>query len=712
MTEHTPTQYEMSFAINRAIDLHKKTEWVARLDKGTPTLIAAHWVKTLETIHSTAFQDTYGFDAAPAAQLTPTMGRQTGTNLSAIMTELVGRLYDANGYRKNPPREEVLDALAVAYRKFMELAPFPRGNGFVFRQFLSGLAKAEGLKDVLPAGIDWRRANADDAIVAALVVNPADGAAIKSALFAAADYSKTIQQPKLQPDEQWTPWPDNSVRIAGISFMATEYQGQACLVGLDGSLFPRAAVEKRLAKFLRTVQPSTGYVGHPADFVFDRAKSIDNVLHPDAAVNDVDGIEIVNGKVPLFCTEVDHLTGLLRGTQMDGFLTFIAQQHVMLKDVASQKTLLLEASPSPEMTARIQRAAERMEHILPVIRASVISKTHNHTTPDDGRVHFFMPMGGTGSGKSATRTMAETMTNGNFVTASLDESRPAFDIYELYRTYNHHSDDAIALEKAANLLRDEVQRAAINKRLNLYLDGSGIPYKNRFDATVQSMKKAGYATHIYAVEAPLYIDAERTDIMAPAYQRMRSRFKEENWAVPYSVMLDKHTGMPLSLLEAAKDSNVDEFLLFDSAYERKKGFILGQTIKGVTAAQMQALSAAKTQGGDALFNALQAYDFLPHEVNENANVPAPEKAGFLTLQRHGVGAAATYDMLVVRDEGRLMDIMQKGHLNRNASGLEALPFNNHASLFPRVDAAGANTSHVANVALRKLNDASNGIGGL
>lgn len=364
--------------------------------------------------------------------------------------------------------------------------------------------------------------------------------------------------------------------------------------------------------------------------------------------------------------------------------TFIA----LKKHVAAQMGRLEQAATEKGDTALVdivRRATPHLEAMMPRILASAdkqfIKPDHQNDKgpkPLKARTpvkQVYMAMGGSASGKGALLKIAQAECADTLVVASLDDARGEAKRYWLYPATNNHNDDYKGAEQYANTVRDLVTKRAMQDGYNLYIDGSGIPYEDRNDKITAQFKKANYQVSVLAAQAPLFVrDPARGKMLeegqAPddAYRRLGHRLSKELRAVKPEIVAEKHIGFALATRNAARDRNVDRFMIIDSTPRQDQSYTLAYVL---TLDEDRMRKLVKLKGAE-LKEAI-----LAGGPNNN---PLKPKWAKLPENHEDLYAMkvirdnhdSTYRVEMITDIEQYIGMVEKGLLNRHAKGPNAL----------------------------------------
>jgi len=715
-TQTTPL--ENAFAHNNGIEILTDNALIARLEKGDAHNIADTWFQEFTNVHKRLFssRDFNHADEAPGFII-----NSRGGSINQELTTLVKQLYDEGGFAKKPPKKDLSSYLASAYIRIRNINPFRYGENFALLTFFALIGKTKALTDDkgTKLDIDFHRLDAEDWKTLDL---PTDGAKKKEnweaidrvfmKLITPSNIEKQIGETQsgntsLPFDKRWASLPKSEKVIAQKHFLSHTFGHTPCLVAIDGGLVPLDAVEGDIINHINRGES-------PATFKVSRNKMIGHLIKDGREHRDkIDGIAIVNDEVPLFALNVDLLTGLDVTTQLPSVKDYCERHktHIMnLPEYVKEHTNL-----PPNLEKRLKQAAERVAQIRDIVWQSVDRAFEGKApVPDSDTPHaenwpkFFITMGGTGSGKSNLAGIAREYTSGNFVEASLDEARTKFSTYDLYAAVGrdlpekgkndkpvrtgHHFGDYIALETAAGYIREGIVARAMgfqnrymedprstatpdkNKRYHLLYDGSGVPYKGKYEGIVQKLSDKNFFNYVLVADAPI----------EKAYARAASRLEgPDGRAVPPKVIVEKHRGLPRAMRDAAKDEHVRHFEIIDTSRDVKgEHYILAHRVsldarddkaagKHNQVKKLEEARKQKAKNPRALYDALQEEGLLPPVERLKYAPPGwEERVEFVVVSHNHHNHKS--EALIITDADRMAAISRKGALNPDASGLEDL----------------------------------------
>lgn len=375
-------------------------------------------------------------------------------------------------------------------------------------------------------------------------------------------------------------------------------------------------------------------------------------------------IKIKDGKNYLNLTDIDFPidTDFLTGLDIE------AELNDFYQEIHNRGIGMMDADPDDESyTQKTRTALTRVQSFREFINECV-SKVIRDKKPMSGigKPKFFMTQGGIGSGKTKLEKYAANLTDNNYIIASVDEARAMIPEYQLYIKAGHHSDDYKALRTFSYVIMGEIIDKAISENYNYCRDGSGIPYKSRNHELIKIMKDSGYETYILSAAAPLYIPHDRKDLTDPVHERIIERFKKKQRAVPWSIVLKNHISHPLAMMQAVGDEDNDHVVIFDNMSARGSGYKIAQTY----------WVEEKFVTNENPMNLAESLGFF-----EDIKTTVEAKLHYLIVAKrrkydHRLFMYRdVYKILVIYNQDRFADIIDKSKFNINARGYEDLPFN-------------------------------------
>ncbi len=598
-------------------------------------------------------------------------------------------LFDSNGFVIKT--RNIAERLANFYQRMRIVRPFDYGNRLTLDVFVMALANLPAFKGVYEQGIDFRRLEAIDAVVLHNLVSNIEE--ITLAFKHALDPTRTkcLQN----TPNGYGKWPENKRFVSSIPFLShTTEDGIDCLVTVNGGLVPLASINEDL--FVVGLQL--------ADLPLSLSENVIGYLPGteklrEAGKRDIDGIRIGDkGEAPLFCLDVNMLTGLRHASQ--------TELKELIKQCEGDNATIFMLANNPELKNKLLATASEDERLVRTIeigyeRLSKITKKLDDfqeaifkgKTPDSNP-KLFMSMGGAGTGKTAVEDIAAAQCGDNFVIASLDEFRKCSDLYTVMTAANHHSDDYIFIEPFANRLRDLVANRAKEARINILYDGTGIPYKPRYFNVVNAYSEADFHTQIAAIDAFIAKPEGREDELSRSgvICSVKDRFEKTGRALPWVVTVDKHIRSPWSFLDALEHEALDKISLFANDGERDKHYLVAESF-GLTDSEVRALHETQKNGTLAVYLKSLGRHHEGSILKILANGDMEKIEALLDRNPAFDETNVAYQIypgkygnrvLVVYNTRRMVDFVVKRQLNPNASGEEGL-LHKHASLAFHVD---------------------------
>jgi len=600
-------------------------------------------------------------------------------------------LFDSNGFVIKTAN--IAERLALFYQKMSLVRPFDYGNRLTLDVFMTALTNLPAFKGVYEKSLDFRRLEAADARALHSLNSSIEELTVAFQHALAPERNRCLNN---RPNG-YGKWPENKLFVSSIPFLShvTE-DGTECLVTVNGGLVPLASIRSEL--FVTGMQV--------ADFPLSLSENVIGYL-PDTEFlrepgkNEIDGIKIgENGAAPLFCLDVNILTGLRHASH--------TELRELLKQCEGETATLFMLANDEEIKAKLLAAANgdrRLERTIEIAydRLGRMTWKLEQAKQDifqgktqDGEPKLFMSMGGAGSGKTAVEEIAKAECGDNFVIASLDEFRKRSDLYNVLTAANHHSDDYIFVEPFANRLRDLVAEHAKNTHINILYDGTGIPYTPRYHNVVNSYKKAGFKTQIVAIDAFIVkpegreMELSRSGVICS----VKDRFEKTGRALPWVVTVDKHIRSPWAFLEALEHDGLDKISLFANDGERDKHYLVAECFQ-FSDQEVRAIQEHQKSGSleeylrrrsrnkeGSILKTLAKDEECELQAWMDRN-PAFEEANVAYQIYPGKNGNR---VLAIYNTRRMVDFVVKQQLNPNASGQEGL-LHKHASLAFHIDPA-------------------------
>jgi hypothetical protein len=586
-------------------------------------------------------------------------------------------MFDNNGFVID--NGNIAVRLADFYENMRKVRPFTYGNRITLDFFITALGRLPAFRAVYEQGIDFRRLEACDAVALH------DPHSHREELIAAFEHALDPGRNRRLPNQPngYGKWPENKRFVTGIPFLFHRTaDGIDCLVLVNGGLVPVDCVNDEL------FSSETHFADYPC---CDPARIVgflpgtENLRTPGKS--EIDGITLPgNGSAPLFCLDVNMLTGLRAQshTEVMELLKQCGGDKATIFDIATNSALKRKLLASAEDDPRLQRGVEiAHERLLRTMRTLHKEKEAIFAgkTPTANPT-LFMCMGGAGSGKTAVEQIAQAQCGDNFVIASLDEFRKKSDLYQVLTAANHHSDDYVYIEPFANRLRDLVANQSRMDGINILYDGTGIPFRPRYARIIENFHNAGFHTHVIAVDAFIVKPSGREGelVRSSVIDSVKERYERTGRALPWVVTVYKHIRSPESFLSAVEDETLSKLSLFANDGERDRHYLVAESFsfsesqvnaiqehqeRGSLAPYLRMLSASHA---DSLWRGFAQGDLTKID-DLIARNPAlrEDNVGYLIYpMQHQDRVLAIYNM------ARMVDFVEKRQLNPNASGGEGL----------------------------------------
>jgi len=580
-------------------------------------------------------------------------------------------IFDNNGFVMHVGN--IAERLSLFYRRMRVIRPFGYGNQITLDFFMTALGDLPAFKAVYPLGIDFRRLEpGDPAVLHDLDSGPDEVARV---FRHAADPARTRYLHNKA--NGYGRWPENKRFLLGIPFLSHRTaDGIDCLVTVNGSLVPLNRIDTGL------FTPGEHFADYSLDIVRHTLGYLPGteVLRM-VADQKIDGITTRDGLAPLFCLDVNILTGLRMPSHNEviGLLKQCEGESATVFSLAGNESVKNRLLHAAEHDSRLQRGVEiayqRLNHITQKLEDAKRAIFLN--TVPVGQPQLFMAMGGAGSGKTAVEEMAAAQCGDNFVIASLDRFRMLSDLYGVLTAASHHSDDYVFVEPFANRLRGLVASHARENRINILYDGTGIPYKPRYSDLIDQFHQAGFRTQITAVDAFIVKPEGREDELprSAVISGVKHRFAKTGRALPWVVTVDKHIRAPDSFMAALQHKSLDKLSLFANDAERGKQYLVAESFvcsdDEVRALQRHQIAGSLLEHLRGLIETSES-SVLRHLAGNDSGklagfidknpVFAEGNVAYLVFRSH------TNRVLAIYNVRRLVDFIEKRQLNPNASG--------------------------------------------
>lgn len=596
-------------------------------------------------------------------------------------------IFDSNGFVIR--RENIAERLARFYHAMRAIKPFGYGNKLTLDFFIIALSNLPAFSSVYEAGIDFRRLDPEDADT--LHDSSHSIQAVCETFEHAMDPGRTRC---LQNSANgYGKWPEQKAFVFGMPFLRHKTpEGVDCLVTVNGGLVPLASLKEE------HIPLGVHFADYPLSLTENRIGFLPGT-ESLRGKEEIDGIEVgINGEAPLFCLDVNILTGL-RSPSHTEFVELLYQtagEKTPLFDLANnpelRNQLILAADDDVRLVRGVEIAYERLSRIaskLDRIKQDLFRDKHPCPRPS-----LFLCMGGAGAGKTAVEEIARADCGDNFVTASLDEFRKQSDLYLVLTAANHHSDDYIYVEPFANTLRDWVAAEARDRGIHLLYDGTSIPFLPRYSGIVEAFKKSGFRTLIAGIDAFIVKPRGREEELprVAAILSVKDRFERTGRALPWVVAVDKHIRAPASFLQALEHPDLDKLSLFANDGRIDRHYLVAETFSFSTEELHQIQEDQRSgclatffetvirQHEDSTLRNLAAGDGgRLDELFERIPGWGEANVGYLVY-----GSSKVHRLLLIYNLRRMVDFLEKGQLNPNASGEDGL-LHKHASLAFHID---------------------------
>jgi hypothetical protein len=586
-------------------------------------------------------------------------------------------IFDNNGFVIKT--DNIAERLADFYRKMRKVRPFSYGNRITLDFFMAALGHLPAFKAVYEQGIDFRRLVEGDALI---LHNPDSACEQVTCAFEHA-LDPTRNKCLQNQANRYGKWPENKRFLTGLPFLSHRTEdGIDCLVTVTGGLVPFDGIkEDQIIKGR-----------HFADYPLSVSEKIIGYLpgteefrHPQKRV--IDGISIrKDGVAPLFCLDVNMLTGLRLPSHME-FLELLKEcqgDKKKLFNLANNEPLKEKLIAAALGDTRLERTVEiaydrlcKINRILINAKQSIFEGKTPVVNPK-----LFMCMGGAGSGKTAVEEIATAQCGDNFVIASLDEFRKVSDLYRILTAANHHSDDYVYVEPFANRLRDLVAQHAKEAGINILYDGTGIPYEPRYSSIINQFKAAGFHTQMTAVDAFLVKPEGREEELSrcDVIGSVKARYERTGRALPWVITIDKHIRAPRSFLSALEDAFLDKISLFANDGDINTHYLVAESFafsdREIKALQQYQRDNALVRFVKSLIrnhNDSALKNLANHDIDKINDLMARNPAFDENNVAYQIYSSHIgHRVLIIYNTRRMVDFVEKRQLNPNASGEEGL----------------------------------------
>ena len=585
-------------------------------------------------------------------------------------------IFDNNGFVIHTAN--IAERLALFYQKIRSIRPFMYGNQLTLDFFMASLGILPAFKGVYECGIDFRRIEMIDAVA---LHNPKSSCEELTVAFQHAMDTSRSKSLENKPNG-YGKWPENRKSVFGIPFLSHRTEnGIDCLVTVNGGLVPLDSINEEL------MISGTQFADYPLNIsenIIGYLPGTEELRVPGK--RDIDGIDIAeNGAAPLFCLDVNMLTGLRfpSHTELTELIKQFDGEKASIFNLAYNEKLkgklLVAANGDARLERTIEIAYERLNKISRKLDNS--KRTIFEGKTPDAYPKLFMCMGGTGSGKTAVDEMAGAQCGENYVIASLDEFRKESDLYKVLTAANHHSDDYIYVEPFANRLRELVANYAIEKQINVLYDGTGIPYMPRYSRIVETFKHFGFITQMLAVDAFIIKPEGREELSRSAViDSVKDRFEKSGRALPWVITVEKHIRAPASFLDALEHQALGKISLFANDGARDRHYLVAESYS-ISDHEARALQEHQNSGTLAEYLKSMIRNRDDSVLKNIVRGEAAEIDKLINRNPAFVERNVAYQVysskggnrvLAVYNAQRMVDFVEKGQLNPNASGQEGL----------------------------------------
>ena len=682
--------------------------------------VAENLATSFTRVYDYAFEDSSQHHKVVGGKFCNTrdMTNENRAKLREIFRKFVQKNYDEQGQLILTP-EDGPEALKTLYEHLRDKVPLHNSSlacGALFVEMGLGVK----WRKLFPRGIDFTRGEP---------ISEKDPAKFLEARFNAAFFGPDHSP----PSSQFINPPESNVEIAGLRFAAkTVNQWRTHLVTQSGHLVDltedlKNQIEQHVAsgKPMDELRVKLDQARPLSDFVEGFAPTqeeqnlrvtIKTKIKTMSENASVDGLPARDqaGQARLLCMDVDFLTGLALKALPGQAKSELAQLKALMAEVigvesfadlvpvhfttlsrgrANEKTRELKREELKnhvrQMIGKLAKAA-RAQNDPTLEKIVVIAGTHleamlprvDEVTDQQfvldilpsGEKRMYMTMGGSASGKSGLKKIADRECNKgrSLVVASLDDARSECERYWLYPATNNHNDDYKSAEQFGNAVRDLITLRALEGGHNLYIDGSGIPYEGRNDKITRAFKEKGYHVSVLAAQAPLFVhDPKRRKELsdqgtAPddALSRLGARQAKQLRGLNPKIVVDKHIKFPLASRNAARDNLVDRFMVQDVTSPDAK-YTLSYVL---TLNQAETDKLAKLRGAE-LKQALIEGNLVPEWVVLPQNT---DHEHLYNLKVIRANSDNTYRVEIITDIEQYIHMVEKGLFKRDAIGPEAL----------------------------------------
>ncbi len=681
---HRKSKLRMALAINRGIEFLRKF-------KAKSNVTQTQWGSYLDDLFRQIYLDLFIDTTAisPQQKLEGVLeSAQRAMELSVIFHDFARKFYDHNGFFATTDSQRNAELMADIYVTLERFYPFADATSIVLRIFFTALGRMRGFQEKL-GGIDFRRLSEAHADI--IADNAKTREQMKDVFLSAMDEARGQEYRENTPPHFY--WEDRTVTLYGKRFIQADRaevnitlfknvpEDEALIVLINGALI----TEKKCVELVKTHMGKGELLGtlriakeHWVGRLTDLDK--DNFGADIFSKTMVDSIDISNGSLPI-CMNL-HPLSLLSHSQHERLSHYLHTEFNKgirdLKDVAFADEVILSLKGFERAELMVQLAAQQVNRIAQHLRESIEHELALYpNVKSSAEPKMMMTMGGSGSGKGSNCYLnkhykdADGKIRDDFIYASLDEGRPYSDIYHVLIAAGHHADDYEAVHLWADTRRNWLCELARERRYNVFFDGSGVDYENRYDKVVAAFSKAGYYTEVVAADCLLITPQDRREeYPLPALDRimLRAGYKPDGTplppkksghyrTLPWRIALNKHINFPSSFLAALNDKHLGKLVLVDNAGELGDDKVIAESFI-MDDYELFALEKAALEGDMIEF--LKRHKLLPEGAEHYANF---ENTDLLAARVGGVN-----HVLIMTDIERIIDVFEKAQLNMNAHG--------------------------------------------
>ena len=254
-------------------------------------------------------------------------------------------LFDNNGFVIKTAN--IAERVARFYHSMRAIKPFGYGNKLTLDFFIISLSNLPAYCSVYEQEIDFRRLEARDAELL-----HDSGSSLSEVTRAFRHAMDPLRNRGLENEPNgYGKWPEQKTFVFGMPFLRHRTpEGLDCLVTVNGGLLPLQS--------LREEQIPLGI--HFADYPLSLSANIIGYLPGTETLRgktDIDGIEIgPHGEAPLFCLDVNILTGLRSPSHTEFF--------ELMKEIAGEKTPIFTLANNEVLRDQLIEAADGDERVF------------------------------------------------------------------------------------------------------------------------------------------------------------------------------------------------------------------------------------------------------------------------------------------------------------------------------------------------------------